>query len=79
MADQKSAHTRKICKFCAAHTKFVDYKNIRILRRYINLDGKIQPRRYSGVCNAHQRALVSAIKKARIVALLPFVRDSIIS
>ncbi|MFH1375995.1 MAG: 30S ribosomal protein S18 [Patescibacteria group bacterium] len=70
--------THKICKFCVTHANFIDYKNIRVLRRYINLDGKIQPRRYSGVCPAHQRLLASAIKKARIAALVPFVRDAVI-
>jgi small subunit ribosomal protein S18 len=67
---------RKVCKFCAAKTKFIDFKNLRIIRRYINLNGKIQARRYSGNCIKHQRMLASAIKKARIVALVPFVRDA---
>ena len=70
--------TRKICKFCVNHAKTIDYKNVRILRRYINLDGKIQPRKYSGNCVKHQRMLTSAIKKARVVALVPFVRDAIV-
>lgn len=64
----------KICKFCAQKAKFIDFKNVPVLRRYVNLNGKIQPRRYSGVCLKHQRSLSSAIKKARILALLPFVR-----
>jgi small subunit ribosomal protein S18 len=67
---------RKVCKFCAAKTEFIDYKNIRLLRRYINLNGKIQARCYSGVCYSHQRMLSSAIKKARLAALVPFVRDT---
>ena len=70
--------SRKVCKFCAAHTKFIDYKNVRILRRYINLDGKIQPRRYSGVCSAHQRSLAKAIKNARVAALIPFMREAVV-
>jgi len=74
----KKSSSRKLCKFCAAHTKFIDFKNVRILRRYINLNGKIQPRRYSGNCVKHQRMLASAIKKARIAALAPFVRDAIL-
>lgn len=64
----------KICKFCAQKVKLIDYKCIRILRRYVNLNGKIQARRYSGVCLKHQRKLSTAIKRARIGALLPFVR-----
>ncbi|MFH1546672.1 MAG: 30S ribosomal protein S18 [Patescibacteria group bacterium] len=74
----KTMKARKLCKFCAAKTKFIDFKNMRILRRYINLNGKIQPRRYSGNCLKHQRMLVSAIKKARIVALVPFIRDAVV-
>jgi small subunit ribosomal protein S18 len=66
--------SRKICKFCAQKAKFIDYKNVCVLRRYINLNGKIQPRKYSGICLKHQRLLSSAIKKARIVALIPFIR-----
>lgn len=75
---EKKSQARKICKFCAAKTKFIDFKNVRILRRYINLNGKIQPRRYSGNCLKHQRMLASAIKKARIVALVPFVRGAVV-
>jgi small subunit ribosomal protein S18 len=72
----KKSTARKVCKFCAAKTKFIDFKNVRILRRYINLDGKIQPCKYSGNCVKHQRMLTSAIKKARIAALVPFIRDA---
>ncbi|MFH0776813.1 MAG: 30S ribosomal protein S18 [Patescibacteria group bacterium] len=74
----KNSSVRKLCKFCAAKTEFIDYKNVRILRRYVNLDGKIQPRRYSGNCMKHQRMLSSAIKKARIAALIPFTRDAVL-
>ena len=74
----KKDNSRKICKFCATKTKFIDFKNIQIIRRYINLNGKVQARRYSGNCLKHQRMLASAIKKARIVALVPFVRDATI-
>ncbi|MDD3066808.1 MAG: 30S ribosomal protein S18 [Candidatus Gracilibacteria bacterium] len=72
MAPRKSDN-RKVCKFCATKAEDIDYKNIRILRRYINLSGKIQPRRYSGVCPGHQRLLATAIKRARVAALIPFV------
>jgi len=65
---------RAICKFCTAKTKFIDFKNVRILRRYVQSGGSIQPSRYSGVCSSHQRMLGSAIKKSRMVALIPFVR-----
>ncbi|MFH0834194.1 MAG: 30S ribosomal protein S18 [Patescibacteria group bacterium] len=72
----KNSSARCICKFCAAKTEFIDYKNVKVLRRYINLDGKIQPRRYSGVCLKHQKMLANAVKKARHTALVPFIRDA---
>lgn len=70
----KTIKRRRICKFCATKVKHIDYKNIRILRRYVSMHGKIQPKYYSGVCAKHQRGLSNAIKTARIAALLPFVR-----
>jgi small subunit ribosomal protein S18 len=70
---KRNTNTRKVCKFCATKAQNIDYKNVRILRRYINLSGKIQARKYSGVCIKHQRMLATAIKRARIVALIPFV------
>ena len=76
MAKATSNEKRKVCKFCATKTKFIDYKNVRILRRYINLDGKIQPRKYSGVCISHQRELSKAIKRARVAGLIPFIRNT---
>lgn len=78
MAINKKSRKRKVCKFCANHEKFIDHKNVRVIRRYINLDGKIQPRRYSGVCSSHQRDLAKAIKKARLIALVPFVREAVL-
>lgn len=67
-------HARAVCKFCTQNATFIDHKNIRILRRYVQSNGQIQPRRYSGVCSAHQRHLSTAIKRARMIALVPFVR-----
>lgn len=65
---------RPVCRFCAQKAPYIDYKNVRILRRYVQSSGRIQPRRYSGTCAAHQRSLSTAIKQARMIALLPFVR-----
>ena len=67
-------HAPLICKFCTQSTKYIDYKNVRVLRRYVQSSGQMQPSRYSGVCSGHQRHLANAIKRARMVALLPFVR-----
>jgi len=64
---------RKICFFCRDKVEFIDYKDPMKLRPYITDRGKISPRRKSGTCARHQRALAMAIKRARHLALLPFV------
>jgi small subunit ribosomal protein S18 len=63
---------RKVCSFCVDKMKGVDYKDAPRLRRYISERGKILPRRVTGNCAGHQRQLTAAIKRARIMALLPF-------
>lgn len=63
---------RRVCSFCVDKVETIDYKDIGRLKRYITERGKILPRRISGNCAAHQRNLTQAIKRARIVALLPF-------
>jgi len=63
---------RKVCYFCA-EKKVADYKNIDLLDRFISEQGKILPRRVTGNCAKHQRSLAIAIKRAREVALLPYV------
>ena len=63
---------RKFCTFCADKAESVDYKDAIKLRRYISDRGKIEPRRRTGTCAKHQRALALAIKKARLIALLPY-------
>ena len=65
---------KKVCKFCIQKLK-IDYKDADTLRRFITERGKILPRRITGTCAKHQRALALAIKRARIIALLPFVAD----
>ncbi|HOJ15648.1 MAG: 30S ribosomal protein S18 [Caldisericia bacterium] len=64
---------KKICCFCANPNLNMDYKNIDLLKRFISDKGKILPRRVTGVCAKHQRRVAQAIKRAREVALLPFV------
>lgn len=66
---------RKVCAFCADKSKSIDYKDINKLRRFLTERGKIQPRRTSGVCAKHQRQLAMAIKRARVMALLPYSQD----
>lgn len=68
---------RKICKFCKERIEFIDYKDDKRLRRFITDRGKIIPRRVSGTCARHQRQLTTAIKKARYMALLPYIADQI--
>ena len=66
---------RKVCQFCVDKTQFIDYKDTAKLRRYISERSKILPRRTTGTCAMHQRELTSAIKRARQIALLPYVTD----
>ncbi|AMB99327.1 30S ribosomal protein S18 [Aerococcus urinaehominis] len=63
---------RKVCHFCANHIDHIDYKDTDLLSRYVSEKGKILPRRVTGTCAKHQRPLTTAIKRARIMALLPF-------
>jgi len=63
---------RKVCRFCADKTLHVDYKDVRTLGSFITEGGKIVPSRTSGNCAKHQRQLAVAIKRARVLALLPF-------
>ena len=63
---------RKVCFFCANPIDHPDYKDVDLLKRFISEKGKILPRRVTGTCAKHQRALTVAIKRARIMGLLPF-------
>lgn len=62
----------KFCQFCSDKEQVINYKNVDLLKRYITEDGKIRPRRQTGACAKHQRAVARAIKQARQIALLPF-------
>ncbi|MBV8078921.1 MAG: 30S ribosomal protein S18 [Actinobacteria bacterium] len=66
---------RKSCFFCKTHVDEIDYKNVGELRRYISERGKIRSRRISGACRRHQRQVAVAIKRAREMALLPYVAE----
>ena len=69
---RKPVSRKKVCAFCVDKSNAIDYKDVAKLRRYITENGKILPRRQTGVCSIHQRELAQAIKRARIMALLPF-------
>jgi|SRR3972149_5562030 len=68
---------RRVCSFCVDKAVVIDYKDPGKLRRYLSDRGKIEPRRRTGTCARHQRALAVAIKRARHLALLPFTAEHI--
>ena len=71
----KKQSRKKVCNFCVEHSKAIDYKDVNKLRRFVTEKGKILPRRQTGVCAKHQRELTTAIKRARFMALLPYVGE----
>jgi len=66
---------RKYCKFCELKTEWIDHKDLKTLQSYTPERSKILPRRISGTCAKHQRQLMQAIKRARMIAFLPFAAD----
>ena len=66
---------RRVCKFCVEKITHISYKDARLLAQFVPERGKIQPRRISGTCATHQRKLQTAIKRARQLALIPYVTD----
>lgn len=66
---------RKVCVYCADKNAVIDYKDVNKLKRYVSERGKILPRRITGNCAKHQRALTVAIKRARHIALMPYIVD----
>ena len=66
---------KRVCQFCADKAESIDYKDVEKLRKFITERGKILPRRVTGTCAIHQRDVTTAVKRARIVALLPYVAD----
>lgn len=66
---------KKVCSFCVDKVTDIDYKEVAKLRKYVSERGKILPRRISGNCAKHQRQLTTAIKRARVVALLPYTAE----
>ena len=77
MIDKKHRGMRrkKVCQFCADKTELIDYKDVEKLRKYVTERGKILPKRITGTCAIHQRQVTRSIKRARIVALLPYTAD----
>jgi len=69
---RRTYHRRKVCRFCADSSLSIDYKDVGVLRQFTTERGKMIPRRITGTCAKHQRQLTSAIKRARVMALLPY-------
>jgi small subunit ribosomal protein S18 len=76
-ARQQQLRKKRSCRFCDSKDVYIDYKNEKRLARFINEQGKIIPRRITGTCARHQRQLQIAIKRARHLALLPFVNEAV--
>ena len=71
--ERRFMHRRKVCRFCTDSNMKIEYKDPGSLRHFISEKGKIIPRRITGNCSNHQRDLTLAVKRARAIALLPFV------
>lgn len=72
---RRGRRKKRVCQSCVDKVQSIDYKDVAKLRRYISERGKILPRRITGNCAKHQRALTSAIKRARHMALMPYTQD----
>lgn len=68
---------KRVCRFCESKEVYIDYKNEKKLQRFISEQGRIIPKRITGTCSRHQRMLVQAIKRARHLALLPYVSEAV--
>ncbi len=68
---------KRTCRFCESKDIYIDYKNEKRLQRFISEQGRIIPKRITGTCAKHQRQLVQALKRARHLALLPYVADAV--
>lgn len=75
MMQRKYRPRKKVCAYCQDKTQAIDYKDVARLKKFVSERGKILPRRVTGTCALHQRAITVAIKRARQVALLPYSAD----
>jgi small subunit ribosomal protein S18 len=74
---RKEIKTKKICRFTQNKIKYIDYKDVKLLQKFITEQGKIIPKRITGTSSKYQRQLAIAIKRARHMALLPYVSDTV--
>ena len=75
MKKKRGRRRKKVCVFCGDKNGVIDYKDVNKLKRYVSERGKILPRRITGNCAKHQRALTVAVKRARHIALMPYTLD----
>ncbi len=75
LVDSPYHRKRRFCAFCVEKVSLIDYKEYEVLRRYLTEHGRLRPRRQTGTCAKHQRGLAKAVKRARHIALIPFVVD----
>jgi small subunit ribosomal protein S18 len=74
---KKEIKAKKVCRFTQNNVKYIDYKDVKLLQRYVTEQGKIIPKRITGTSSGYQRELALAIKRARHMALLPYVADTV--
>jgi len=74
---KKEVRVKKYCRFTRDNIKYIDYKDVKLLQRYVTEQGKIIPKRITGTSAKYQRQLALAIKRARHMALLPYVSDTV--
>lgn len=74
---KKEVRTKKICRFTQNNIKYIDYKNVKLLQKFVTEQGKIIPKRITGTSSKYQRQLAIAIKRARHMALMPYVSDTV--
>ncbi len=74
---KKEIKAKKVCRFTQNKIKYIDYKDVKLLQRYVTEQGKIIPKRITGTSSKYQRQLSIAIKRARHMALLPYVSDTV--
>lgn len=75
MAERIRRVRKKVCSFCVEKVEYIDYKDVEKLKKYVSERAKIIPRRMTGICAKHQRKFTTAIKRARHLALMPYVSD----
>lgn len=77
MRNETKIRTKKLCRFTENKIKYIDFKDVKLLQKYITEQGKIIPKRITGTSAKYQRQLAKAIKRARLMALLPYVSETV--